>query len=128
MRIRYSEKVGGDRPPKMKGMVIMATSAPAQEQMATIKTNFSVSLPLGLIVELEKHAAENGMTAAQVARTALAEAVGYDLPPDNGRGRTRKHVSDDERKRIQREKSAQKRAEIQAELDKYRREAGLPVE
>ncbi len=76
------------------------------------------NLPIGLKVEIEKRAEQDGLTASALVRKAIADVVGFELPV--GLSRAKKYGSDEERKAAQKSRDKARRDLIKDLLAKYR--------
>lgn len=101
----------------------MTTEAPTSLSEGDISVNlntkvqFTVSIPAGLKIELDKFAKEHNDDAVNFARTTLAAAVGYTLPASARR--STKYASEDERKAAQAIRNKARRDLVNKLLEQY---------
>lgn len=81
------------------------------------KVQFTVSIPAGMLIAMDKYARENDTDRIAFARKTLAEAVGYELPVTAKR--SSKFASEDERKAAQAARNTARRSLLKNLLDQY---------
>jgi hypothetical protein len=97
----------------------------AVDLVNTQKIGFTLNMPIGLRVQLEKAAQDAELTPAQYVRTLIAKQLKYDLPSENGSSRARKYQTEDQRKEAMRARAKEKSAEAAALLAEFRRQVGV---
>jgi hypothetical protein len=85
-----------------------------------VKVSLMFHLPLEMKVALEKAATAEGKSTTAYVRGALADLVGYTLPPAMERGGGRKYASPEERIAAQKARDKERRALIKNLLAEYR--------
>jgi hypothetical protein len=84
--------------------------------MATQNAHIMFPAPLALREALAEYAQQNNVSAASVARQAIADAIGFDLISTPSAPRTRKYKNELERKEAQKVLQTEKRLRVKAAM------------
>lgn len=82
-----------------------------------LQDQVSCSVPITLKAQLEADAEAQGTTVGNLARNIIAAHYGVELSNVPTRGRAPSDLSDEDRKRIQKEKATARRNDIRAQVE-----------
>ena len=109
----------------------MTTEATAEAPVKDENANIPISImgPQGLKDALEAASKMAEVSRVVFIRRALAQAVGFTLPPETARTRKRKYATAEEREAAQKARAADRRDLINKLLEANRKaaEAGTPI-
>jgi len=89
-----------------------------------VKASLMFHMPVEMKAELENAARAAGQSTTAFVRDALADKIGYDLPPATSRGGGgRKYASPEERIAAQKDRDKARRALIKNLMDEYKAKA-----